>query len=85
MVVKTSKEIRRFDAIANNGESFTIIERRRVQMFRDIKGNLQVLDGSTFFTLPNGTPVNRSLGGTYKAIDSSKVLREVGQTDASSK
>jgi len=54
-------------------------------MFRDIKGNLQVLDGSTFFTLPNGTPVNRSLGGTYKAIDSSKVLREVGQTDASSK
>ena len=73
------QEIRRFDALPDDGASrVTIIEYRTVTLRRTVNGELQCIDGPVRWVLPDGSQVDRVEDKTYKVLLTGQMLRDVG-------
>ena len=73
------QEIRRFDALPDDGASnVTIIEYRTVTLRRTVNGELQSIDGPIHWVLADGSQVDRVEDKTYKVLLTGQMLRDVG-------
>jgi hypothetical protein len=72
------KEIRSFEALADDGNRVTIVEFQTVTIKRSINGVLESVNGPIRLALTDGLQVNRVEDKTYKVFHTGKVLRDVG-------
>jgi hypothetical protein len=73
------QEIRRFDALPDDGASgMTIIEYRTVPLRRTVNGELESIDGPVCWVLADGSQVSRVEDKTHKILLTGQMLRDVG-------
>ena len=76
--MRNEKEIGRFKAVDDDGNSYTVLELQDVELARDINGVLHALEGMKRLALPSGEHVNRLQDGTMQIFETGKVIRKVG-------
>jgi hypothetical protein len=72
-------QLRRFKATDDRGGEVIILEIKPTNFRRAANGRL--IDNSpqyTIFELMDGEPVNRREDGTYEAVNTGQILREIG-------
>jgi hypothetical protein len=71
------RETRRFEAVSDAGEEFTVIEYQRIHEHRDLSGKTSVTRGLKRLVLSDGSTVVQIDPETFKILQTDKLIRKV--------
>jgi hypothetical protein len=74
----TEEEIRRFKAVDDEGNVYTVIEKQKFMHAASIDGKQSQAAGSRRLMLPDGEPVNFINDDTFEIVRSHTIIRKVG-------
>jgi hypothetical protein len=71
------EEVARFEAVANDGTTYTVVEYQSVTTFRPLSGSGGMVAATTSYTILDGSAVDLIDEATFKIVATDEIIRRV--------
>ena len=69
------EEVARFEAVANDGKKYTVVEYQPVTTFRPLSGSASMVAAAMSYTLLDGSAVDLIDEATFKIVATDEIIR----------